>query len=152
MHWKTVSPRCSCLDSSLSVHKYFLWWFVKKLPLRQIDHEHKNTISWIKKLLHTQLQNNAKHYLCFVTYLCFVIILWIASSHPNRVFLHSNIVFLPSFSSLYFSVSILENIGYYFWNDPDIILKILIKSAHAQNPSMLPIRLDNLSTYFYSFI
>ncbi len=35
--------QCSCLDSILSVHKNFLWWFVKTSSPRRIDYKHENT-------------------------------------------------------------------------------------------------------------
>ncbi len=41
-------------------------------------------------------------------------------ANVNSVFLHSNIVFPQSFSQLHFSVAILGNTEYYFWNNPCI--------------------------------
>ncbi len=50
---------------------------------------------------------------------------WLLLANINSVFLHSNIVFPQSFSLLCFSVAILGNIGYYFWNNPFAVRKIL---------------------------
>ncbi len=37
--------------------------------------KHEKTFTRNKKLFHAQLRNNATHYLCFVTYSCFVLVL-----------------------------------------------------------------------------
>ncbi len=69
--------------------------------------------------IHSDSINGNEHPIIFTVH-----VLWIAFSFSlaniNSVFLRSNNIFPQSFSPLHFSVAILGNIGYYFWNLPRI--------------------------------
>ncbi len=66
----------SCWDSILSVRENFLWWFVKKQRLRQINCEHEN----MKKLFRESRTAAKQLHTLFMFHSCFVFVLRIVSS------------------------------------------------------------------------